>query len=105
VGTPTAFILAVLGVLVWALTGPLFAFSTNWQLVVNSTTTVITFWLVFIIQNTQNHDTRAMHIKLDEIILKMENADNNFVRAETREEKVVQELEHLHEEEIKENTL
>jgi low affinity Fe/Cu permease len=104
-GTPIAFLVALIVVVVWAMSGPFIGFSDTWQLIINTGTTITTGLFVFIIQNTQNHDTRAMHVKLDEIILKMENADNKYVRAETREDKVVQELEQLHEDEIKENTL
>ena len=67
-GRPAAFILATLVVVVWLVTGPLFRFSDTWQLVINTATTVITFLMVFLIQNTQNRDTAAMHIKLDELI-------------------------------------
>ena len=68
VGTWWAFILAVLSVVIWAVTGPLFGYSDTWQLVINTATTVVTFWLVFIIQYTQNRDNRAIHLKLDELL-------------------------------------
>jgi len=66
--SPAAFILAVLVVLTWALTGPLFGYSDTWQLVINTGTTVVTFMMVFLIQNTQNRDTKALQLKLDELI-------------------------------------
>ena len=68
VGRPAAFAIAVLAVLFWAASGPFFAFSDTWQLVINTSTTIITFLMVFIIQNTQNRDTAAIQIKLDELI-------------------------------------
>ena len=68
VGSPWAFILAVLVIVGWAVTGPIFHFSDTWQLVINTGTTIVTFLMVFLIQNTQNRDARAMHLKLDELI-------------------------------------
>lgn len=67
-GHPLAFILSFAGILVWVVSGPLFGFSDTWQLVVNTATTVITYLLVFVIQNTQNRDAVAIHLKLDEIL-------------------------------------
>ena len=67
-GRPWSFFLCVAVVVVWALTGPLFGFSATWQLIINTGTTIVTFLMVFLIQNTQNRDTEAMHIKLDELI-------------------------------------
>jgi low affinity Fe/Cu permease len=67
-GHPLAFILSCTACIVWAISGPLFAFSDTWQLVINTGTTVLTFLLVFVIQNTQNRDSAAMHLKLDEIL-------------------------------------
>ncbi|MEO8625612.1 MAG: low affinity iron permease family protein [Candidatus Limnocylindrales bacterium] len=67
-GHPTAFVMAVLVIVVWALTGPIFGFSDTWQLVINTGTTIATFLMVFLIQNTQNRDTAALQIKLDELI-------------------------------------
>lgn len=78
VGTPLAFILSLLSVVVWAVSGPLFGFSDTWQLVINTATTVITFWLVFVIQNTQNRSDVAIHLKLDEIIRAIDDADDAF---------------------------
>src|SRR5438105_7021899 len=68
VGSAWAFIVAVLVILVWAITGPLFGFSDTWQLVINTGTTIVTFLMVFLIQNTQNRDTKALHLKLDELL-------------------------------------
>jgi low affinity Fe/Cu permease len=68
VGSPAAFLLGLLLVSAWALTGPLFHYSDTWQLVINTGTTVVTFLMVFLIQNTQNRDAKAMHLKLDELI-------------------------------------
>jgi low affinity Fe/Cu permease len=81
-GSPWAFIGAFLVVLVWAITGPMFNFSDTWQLVINTGTTVVTFLMVFLIQNTQNRDTVALHAKVDELIIKLEGADNALVAAE-----------------------
>ena len=67
-GRPAAFMLAALVIVVWVVTGPLFAFSDTWQLVINTGTTIVTFLMVFLIQNTQNRDTEALQVKLDELI-------------------------------------
>jgi low affinity Fe/Cu permease len=74
VGHPIAFVLAVVAIVVWALTGKFFGFSDTWQLVINTGTTIITFLMVFLIQNTQNRDGEAMQIKLDELIRAMKGA-------------------------------
>jgi low affinity Fe/Cu permease len=85
-GTPWAFIAAFGVVLLWAATGPMFNFSDTWQLVINTGTTIVTFLMVFLIQNTQNRDTVALHAKLDELIIKIEGADNALVNAEEMED-------------------
>ena len=81
-GAPWAFLAAALVIVVWLFTGPIFGFSTEWQLVVNTGTTVITFLMVFLIQNTQNRDARAMHLKLDELIRATPRARNEFMESE-----------------------
>ena len=81
-GSPFAFILATLTILAWAATGPLFNFSDTWQLVVNTGTTIITFLMVFLIQNTQNRDAKAMHLKLDELLRAVEGARTHLVNLE-----------------------
>jgi low affinity Fe/Cu permease len=81
-GAPAAFLVAVLLIVVWLLTGPVFGFSTEWQLIVNSGTTIATFLMVFLIQNTQNRDARAIHLKLDELIRATPKARNEFMDAE-----------------------
>lgn len=77
VGSAWAFIIALLVVIVWAVTGPIFGFSNTWQLFINTTTTILTFLIVFLIQNTQNRDAKAMHLKLDELIKSIASARNN----------------------------
>ena len=86
-GRPYAFLLAVLVVVVWAITGPLFGFSDTWQLVINTGTTIVTFLMVFLIQSTQNRDAEAVQVKLDEIIRAVGNARNELLDLEELEEK------------------
>ncbi len=81
-GSPFALVAAVLVIVVWAITGPLFGFSDTWQLVINTGTTIVTFLMVFVIQNSQNRDAKAVHIKLDELIEAMEGARNRMALAE-----------------------
>lgn len=90
-GSSTAFFVALLTVIVWALLGPLFNFSDTWQLVINTGTTIITFLMVFVIQQTQNKDTIAMHLKLNELIASNREASNRLVDIEdlTEEELMV----------------
>ncbi len=82
VGQPWAFIVATLAIVLWALTGPLFGFSDTWQLVVNTSTTIITFLMVFVIQNSQNRDAAAIQAKLDELIRAVDKARNQFIGIE-----------------------
>src|SRR6478752_6987713 len=81
-GKPAAFIIACLLIIVWGITGPVFHYSDTWQLVINTGTTIITFLMVFIIQQTQNKDTTALQIKLNELIASSEAASNRLVSAE-----------------------
>jgi low affinity Fe/Cu permease len=81
-GQPVVFTLAAAVILVWLVTGPLFGFSDTWQLIVNTGTTIITFLMVFLIQNTQNRDSEAMHIKMDELIRAIEGAHNALLNLE-----------------------
>src|SRR4029078_1816645 len=76
------FLVALGLIIVWAVSGPFFGFSETGQLLINTGTTIVTFLMVFLIQNTQNRDALAMHLKLDELIHAIENADNNLIRAE-----------------------
>ncbi len=82
IGQPIAFIAALLFILIWAATGPLFGFSDTWQLVVNTSTTIVTFLIVFLIQNSQNRDAAAIQAKLDELIRVAKNARNEFIGIE-----------------------
>ena len=82
VGSSTAFFLAVMVIAVWAVTGPMFKYSDTWQLVINTGTTIVTFLMVFLIQNTQNRDALAMQLKLDELIRAVHGARNRLVELE-----------------------
>jgi low affinity Fe/Cu permease len=81
-GTPAAFVTACAAVLAWAVTGPLFGYSDTWQLIINTGTTVVTFLMVFLIQNTQNRDARALHLKLDELLRSVHSARNRLIDLE-----------------------
>jgi len=97
-GSPWAFVIAVSAVVVWAASGPLFGFSDTWQLVINTSTTIVTFLMVFLIQNTQNRDAKALHLKLDELVRALEGARQEiFVDLEDKDDdelaRVKQEIE------------
>jgi len=92
-GHPLAFLLAVVLVFVWVLTGPIFKYSDTWQLVINTGTTIVTFLMVFLIQNTQNRDTLAIQLKLSELVLAIKGAENKFAAIEDLSD---EELEQLH---------
>lgn len=85
-GSPWAFVVAITVVIVWALMGPAAKYSETWQLLINTGTTIVTFLMVFIIQNTQNHDSRALHLKLDELIHAVESARDDLVDIENASE-------------------
>jgi low affinity Fe/Cu permease len=91
-GSPWAFLGALFVVLLWAVTGPMFNFADTWQLVINTGTTIVTFLMVFLIQNTQNRDTVALHAKVDELIIKLEGADNALVTAEDMSDEELDQL-------------
>jgi low affinity Fe/Cu permease len=92
VGTPWAFAAAVGIVLAWAVSGPLFGFSDTWQLVINTGTTIVTFLMVFLIQNTQNRDTRVVQLKLDELIRAVAGARNSLVDMEDMSDEALAQL-------------
>lgn len=92
-GRPIAFLTAVLIVLIWGITGPIFHYSDTWQLVINTGTTIVTFLMVFLIQNTQNRDAKAMHLKLDELIRAVKGARNRLVDLEKLSDEELKELE------------
>jgi low affinity Fe/Cu permease len=92
VGRPTAFALAFLVVILWAVTGPLFGWSDTWQLVINTGTTIVTFLMVFVIQNTQSRDTRALQLKLDELIRVNTAARNSLISLEEKPESQVEQI-------------
>ncbi|MHB0992450.1 MAG: low affinity iron permease family protein [Burkholderiales bacterium] len=93
-GSAPVFLASVLSVALWAFSGPYFHYSESWQLVVNTGTNIITFWMVFVIQNTQNRDARIIHLKLDELILSMKNARNLMINLDELND---DQLEHLEE--------
>ena len=82
VGSPLAVVVAFLVVIAWLITGPLFNFSDTWQLLINTSTTIVTFWMVFLIQASSNRDNRALHLKLDEVIRAIDEARNEFIATE-----------------------
>lgn len=95
VGSPYAFVFSVLGIVIWGLSGAFFNFSDTWQLIINTSTTIITFLMVFLIQNTQNRDARAIHLKLDELIRSNDHARNHLIDLQNLSD---DELDELHDE-------
>ena len=104
-GHYTTFAAAVMLIVIWAVTGPIFGFSDTWQLVINTTTTIITFLMVFLIQNTQNRDALAMHLKLDELIHSIATADDRIIRAEDETDEELADLKRKYEELLDEHTV
>jgi len=95
---PLAFLLAVIVIVGWAVTGPFFGYSDTWQLVINTSTTIVTFLMVFLIQNTQNRDSTAVQLKLDELIRAIEGAHNSLLDLEELEERDLERLRAVYEE-------
>jgi low affinity Fe/Cu permease len=91
-GQPLAFIMALSTIVVWGISGPVFAYSDTWQLVINTGTTIITFLMVFLIQNSQNRDAGAMQAKLDELIRAVDNAREQFIAIEHLTDKEIEEI-------------
>jgi len=92
-GSAWAFVAAVLIIVIWGVTGPTFHFSDTWQLIINTGTTIVTFLMVFLIQNTQNRDAKAVHLKLDEIIRALKGARNELVDLEQLSDEDLKEIE------------
>lgn len=92
-GTPVAFAAACAVVIVWAISGPIFAYSDTWQLVINTGTTIVTFLMVFLVQNTQNRDARALHLKMDELLRSVDAARNRLINLETCSEEEIDQIE------------
>ncbi|MCL4295359.1 MAG: low affinity iron permease family protein [Anaerolineae bacterium] len=92
VGSSWAFLIAVIVIATWAVSGPIFNFSDTWQLVINTGTTIVTFLMVFLIQNTQNRDAKAIHLKLDELLKAVEGARNNLIDLEDMADEELEEL-------------
>ena len=93
-GKPAAFLLAIASVIIWALSGPFFGYSDTWQLVINTSTTIVTFLMVFLIQNTQNRDTAATQVKLAELIIRLHGANNKLATAEDLSDEDLKQLHH-----------
>ena len=103
-GHYVTFMTALLLIVIWGVSGPIFDFSDTWQLVINTTTTIITFLMVFLIQNTQNRDALAMHLKLDELIHSIATADDRIIRAEDETDEELADLKRKYEELLDEHT-
>src|SRR5947209_14726483 len=97
VGHPYMFLFAVAVIIIWAITGPYFHYSNTWQLIINTGTTIITFLVVFLIQNTQNRDAKALHLKLDELIRSHYPANNDLIDIEKLSDEELDELEKRYE--------
>jgi low affinity Fe/Cu permease len=93
-GSPWAFLVAVAAVLIWAIAGPFFGFSAGWQMVINTGTTILTFLMVFLLQNTQIRDSTALHIKLNELLRAVQEARTELVEVESMPDEKIQELSH-----------
>jgi len=93
VGSPYAFVMAAGAVILWAITGPIFDYSSRWQLIINTGTTIITFLMVFVIQNAQNRDQKAIQLKLDELLRATEGAETGFVDLENMDDDALKRLE------------
>jgi low affinity Fe/Cu permease len=91
-GRPLAFLIALSAIVIWGISGPIFGFSDTWQLVINTGTTIVTFLMVFVIQNTQNRDTAALQIKLDEMIRVTKRARNTLLNLEDLDEETLEKL-------------
>ena len=91
-GRPLTFILALAAVCVWAVTGPIFDFSENWQLVINTGTTIVTFLMVFLVQNSQNRDAAALQAKLDELIRAVDQARNHYIGIEHMTDREIEKI-------------
>jgi len=92
-GTPTTFFIACAIVIAWTVTGPLFGFSDTWQLVINTGTTIVTFLIVFLLQNTQNRDARSLHLKLDELLRSLKAARNRLIDLESCSDEEIEQVE------------
>lgn len=92
-GSPWTFLIAVIAVILWAVSGFFFDFSTTWQLIINTGTTILTFLMVFLIQNTQNRDSHAVHLKLDELIWAVKKARNDLIDIEDADDDKLEALE------------
>ncbi len=92
VGQPLAFVIAFVAIILWGVSGPMFGFSDTWQLIVNTSTTIITFLMVFLIQNAQNRDAAAMQAKLDELIRSIEQARNGYIGIEHLTERELEKI-------------
>ena len=99
-GQPASFVIAFIGIIAWGVSGPMFGFSDTWQLIVNTTTTIITFLMVFIIQNSQNRDGAAMQAKLDEILRALDKAREQFVGIEHLPEPEIEKIRQALEREV-----